>query len=166
MLLSAALCLASCGFEPVYSKKINASTANPALQQQLLQIDVKPINMRRSGQILRTHLQNLFNPTNQDHTQPFALTVVLSRHQEDAAMEQDREITRYNIHAKAEYVLTNKQTGERLTSGESTVTAGYDAVASDFATYTVEEDTFKRLLKQLALDLRFRLSSHFLKAQD
>jgi len=155
-----------CGFTPVYqqnpqadaSKQESNSTIN-----ELAAINVSPIQFGRAGQELQTQLQDLLNPSSLNIPAQYALKITLTKQREAMAIEQNREITRYNLVTKATYRLVDSQTGEVKHKGNSRIVGSYNAVESDFATHTVEQDTLSRIMTEMARDIRFKLSAAIAK---
>lgn len=156
--------LSSCGFRPVYK---SSGGDNPGISNLLSSITVKKVGFGRPGQVFQTHLENLLNPKGESLPSKYSLSVEISRRKTPFAIEQDREITRYNLIVNGRYVLVNSSTGKVVTKNKSKITASYDTADSDFATFVSEEDTLNRIMKEMAEDIHFRISSLFLnKAKD
>ena len=148
LLFVLAITIQSCGFSAIYGEYSE-------LKQKLAAVSVKKIDFGKTGQEFQTELEDLLNPTKADVAKTkYSLVIKLNKRRDALIIEQDREITRYNLILAAEYKLIDSTTGNEISSGTEKVTGSYDAVESDFATFTVEEDTLKRVTKELAKVIR------------
>ena len=66
----------------------------------------------------------------------------------------------------AKYVLTEIATGKVVRRGTSRMSGSYDTSTSEFADYTAEQDTYTKIMKELAKDIRFQLTTQFLDNPD
>lgn len=155
-LLIALFTLAACGFTPVYQK----TETGKEVQHKLEDVTIAEIKQGRMGQMLRTELTHNLGTDNKSGA-PYLLTITMDRKKEEQAIRQDREVTRYILRINGQYRLTDQASGKELAKGTSMMTASYDAVGSDFATYALEQDTERRLVKEMARDIHFRLVRHF-----
>ena len=149
------LLVQGCGFSPVYKQ-------GQSVNVDLSSVKVQEISFGRAGQVLQTKLENLLNPKRAATDTKYRLSIQMKKRRDALGIERTREITRYNLTVTASYALKDTQTGEVVHKGQSQITSGYDAVASDFATYTVEEDTLLRVMEEIAKDIRFQLAGKFL----
>lgn len=160
-----AVSVSGCGFTPIHSKNAyseGSDVGGEAVTADLSSIKVAEINLGRSGQQLRTELENVMNPMQAKTPPAFRLEVSLAREKQAQLVEIDREITRYKMIATARYRLIQLSDGKEVYHNNSVVSASFDAVTSDFSTYTAEEDTFKRLMAELARVIRFKLAAHLM----
>ena len=58
-------------------------------------------------------------------------------------------------------MLTELQGGEVLFRGNAHAVGSYDAVRSDFATLTAEQDSARRTVREVAEDIRAQISAFF-----
>ena len=149
LLVLTSLTLAACGFTPVH-KQSNASDL----------ASVK-VNTPRglNEQFFNNHITDLLNPAAVNTPDKYTLDVVLNITQTPLAIQQDRTVTRYKTNVTATYTITEKESGTILDSGKIQREGGYDKVDSDYATYVSEEDTKRRVIKELAEDLKLRTMS-------
>ncbi len=157
-LVTLLLVVAGCGFEPIY-KKDGVSESGGV---NLAKIKVEKINSGREGQILQTHLEDMFNPTGAPVTPKYRLDVDVRHHKFAKAVEQSKEVQRYDIEVNAKFSLKDAVTGEVILTDNSRIIGGFDAVPSDFSTYTAEEDGLRRSMKEVAQDIRRKLVEYFI----
>jgi LPS-assembly lipoprotein len=150
--------LQACNLSPVYSKKDNGVSP---VATELASIAVSKIGDDRNGQILRTRLEDMLDPKSNTSAKNYDLIVDVSVISNPLAIEQDAEITRYNMVYGAKVRLKNRETGKVVFKENSNITGSYQTDSSDFATYTVENDTLKRLVEESAQDIRARLINYF-----
>lgn len=151
LVIALAIILSGCGFRPVYELKTG--------ERSLSEISVRPVDFGRAGQILTTELEDLFNPGRKASAPKYTLFLALDRKKEGLAIQQDKEVTRYNLIVKADYRLEEIGAGKVITSGSSRVFGSFDAVESDFGTYAAEEDTLNRIMKELAKNIEMKLQA-------
>jgi LPS-assembly lipoprotein len=157
----AVLVLTGCGFTPLYSKNVQG---NATVVAEATQTVIDPIT-GRNGQILRTTLQDALNPHAVVRDPAYRLSVVLDEKEVPIGIQQDRRITRYNIVEEARYTLITIKGGKVLDKGRVRMIGSYDAVDSDFATFAAKQDTTKRVLQEMGLDLSSRIKAAFLKTE-
>jgi LPS-assembly lipoprotein len=156
------LLVSACGFKPVYK---DYGKDNPALSTELAAVEVTPLKADRHEQELTSELEDLLNPTRNATPSKYVLSIALERLRDASVIQRNREITRYSVTVKAKYVLRDKSNGKVMKNGASIMSASYDAIASDFANYTAEEDTVSKIMKEMAKDIRFQLTTEFLDKQ-
>lgn len=159
MLATASIALTGCGFTPLYSKH---SKHNSAAVQQTLETKIEKIP-GRSGQILWTTLMDHLNPSSIPVTPHYRLVVTLQEKEIPVAIQQDRHITRYNIIEEANYSLISIESNKQIDNGHVRVIGSYDAVDSDFATFAAKQDTIKRAMQEMGMDIGQRVIAAFLK---
>lgn len=158
LMITVLLALASCGFRPVYKNYGEDATWSA----ELAAIEVTPLTFDRHEQVLSSELQDLLNPTSADVPAKYTLDLAVTRRRDASAIQRNRQITRYNLVVRAKYELKDKATNKVVKRGSSLMNASYDATASDFANYTAEEDSVRKIMKEIAKDIRFQLTTQFL----
>ncbi len=160
-----------CGFSPMYSKKGNNNLKSlnqkerESVKDSLRKVTISKLDFGRPGQILVSDLEDLLNATNSNGEKKYSLNITITKSKAALATEKNREITRYNLVVDAEYRLVDLTTGAEINHGRSRITESYDAVESDFATYAAEEDSLKRIMKEMAHDIYFKISTYFANPQ-
>lgn len=157
------LSLQSCGFKPVHGSTTLSNGAGEHQtnrSQHLASIQVAPI-AGRLGQKLRTRLKELLNPKALMSQQRYKLVIGLNKQATAIGIQQDREITRFNLLIQANYQLYSIGDNKLVQQGTVKRVGSYDAVDSQYATFIAEEDTSFRVVQELAQDIRTRLSVSF-----
>ncbi len=168
------LSLTACGFEPLYKQTPAPEAGQTAeapdqpeytenVARQLAQVDIITIDyFGRPGQVLQSRLEDILNPTHAP-TQPiYELKVNLTKNREALLVERDAEITRYRLITFADIELRDAQTAEVIMQDTIRLTSSFDAVQSDFATYTAEQEALTNLMRQMATRIRFQLTDYFI----
>jgi LPS-assembly lipoprotein len=151
--------VSACGFKPVYKDY----GADKTLSASLAAIEVAPLRQDRHEQVLHSALQDLFHPSGSaDIPTKYVLEVALERRRDASAIQRNREITRYNLSVVAKYLLKDKATGKVVKKGTSRMSGSYDIAASEFSNYTAEGDTISKIMREIAKDIRFQLTTGFL----
>lgn len=161
VILSTALLLSACGFTPVHSNKGVGKELNEAFAT----IEVAPIGNTREGQLLRGHLEDSLNPSGAAFTNParYRLNISLKKRTSPISIEQNREVTRYNMTVTTNYTLRDLSNDKVVDMGKTRMVSSFDAVESDFATFTAEQDTLADILRETAQDIKFRLTDYLLR---
>jgi len=153
--------LASCGFHPVYSQK-SQDTANPEMAAFFREITIDEIP-NKSGQDLKNSLYDALNPASVSSDKKYRLEVKLKRDIIPLIIEKDRSITRYSLVYTAILNLSETASGKVIYSGTSRTSGSYDALNSDYAVYMAEGDTGYRVIKDMADDIKNKLTSFYIK---
>lgn len=164
IILMASLCVASCGFEPLYGpySRIEA----PEVENHLAQISIAPLP-ERTGQILRNHLLDKLNPSGEP-AQPKAhleIDVNLAKH--STSLRRDGTTQRFNMVATAHITLRDQDNKKILYKDTLKRTASFsigDATAEfGYASTVSEGDAKKRTLLLIAEDLHLMLATYYKK---
>lgn len=159
ILVTLAGSLSACGFKPIYKQDTGEESAS--MREGLASIYIKPIG-GRMGQLLKGNIANLTDPQNKQSNHKYDLTITMKKELIPLAIQQDREVTRYNLVIKANYNLTERGSGKHIDSGNIKVVGGFDAVDSQFAAYVAEKDSTNRVLKEMAQEFKLRLTAALL----
>lgn len=151
-LAASAVLLGACGFQPLYGS--GAATA-PALKA----VRVAEIP-GRAGFALRN---SLIRELRIDGEEParHELRIRLEESAEGLAIQRDDTITRYNYRLAARYQLVSIADESVLTEGQAVGIAAYNVVDSQFATLIARRDVETRAARDIATDIRLRLSMFF-----
>lgn len=143
---------ASCGFTPIY--KTVDENGNAAMNLAAVKVESSHDLM---GQFYSNRLTDLLNPAAVQVEPQYRMTTTLSKSKTPLAIQQDRTITRYKIVVSVNYRLVDINSGKVIDEGNLRREGGYDKVDSDYATYISDEDTTRRIIKELAEDTRIRI---------
>ena len=155
-LLTAALTISGCGFEPLHGQRSGASSA------ALSAIDVQLI-ADRPGQMLRNELLQQMQPRGQTPAR-YSLAVTLTESLSNLGIRKDEVATRANLTLSASFTITELGGAKRVFSGSARSVNSYNILTSDFATLSTREDARRRGINQLALEIRERLSVWLIRA--
>ena len=145
---------ASCGYQPIYSKKINTNN------NELLYISV--LNIKdRPGQILRNLLTNQLNPENKRVITKYRLSVEIFESKSDLGFRRDMSATRSDLENIAKYNLLDIKKGKVLIEDEVNSISSFDIVDSVYATNIAEKDARKKNLQVISDDIFTNLIIYF-----
>ena len=150
-----ALALGGCGFRPLYGSRGNAPGA-----VELAAVTVGPI-ADRLGQILRNDLTERLSPLGEPVDPRYRLKAQLRESSAALAIQSDSSITRFDLRINVSFALIDIASGRTLFRGQARAIGSYDAVASDFATLTAEQDSARRTVREAAEDIRTQLAAFF-----
>ena len=88
----------------------------------------------------------------------YRLRVELARSKAPLAIQLDSTVTRFNLRLDATFTLIDAPTGQALYRDRARAIGSYNAVRSDFATLTAEQDTERRGARELSEEIRTLLS--------
>lgn len=150
-----ALALGGCGFRPLYGNRGSAPGA-----VELAAVAVDPIG-DRLGQILRNDLVERLSPLGEPVYPRYRLRARLRQSRSSLAIQSDSSITRFNLRISVNFLLIDIASGETVFQSEARAIGSFDAVQSDFATLTAEQDAARRTVREAAEDVRAQLAAFF-----
>lgn len=154
-LLVSGLGLTACGFRPLYGERAGGSAAAELAAVQI------GVASDRLGQILRNDLIERLSPLGEPTSPRYSLQATLSESNAALAIQQDTAITRYDHRIDVSFLVLDLSTGVVVFRGQSRAIGGYDAVRSDFATLTAQQDAARRTVREVAEDVRSQLAAFF-----
>lgn len=147
-----ALALAGCGFQPMYAR------GGPNAPIEIMsQIEVEPI-ANRSGQILRNHLIDMFDPLRDTRNKRFVLRARVTETPQVLALRRDDVISRGGYSATVVYSVVDRS-GRVQMSGSAGFTADFEISDSERATSIARESARDRLMLQLAEEIRIQVAA-------
>ncbi|NCY25846.1 MAG: hypothetical protein EBX37_13665 [Alphaproteobacteria bacterium] len=150
------LVLASCGFEPMYGKRATASSGSGS--HAMAGVAIAPLP-GRIGQIFKTSLEDLLNPSGAQANPSYRLKATLNHIIVPVSVARDGTVSRFNINFTSEYVLLRTADDHPVTSGTLTYVTSYNNLANSYySTYIAEQDAMKRGTAALAELYRQRLA--------
>jgi hypothetical protein len=174
LLLWCSFVLAGCGFSPLYAKPdAHGSALSSVLGREdepdvsseigkaLASVEITGLPQTRTAQELRMRLEDLLNPRGADYGMHYKLTLELEEDNTPSAIQQNREITRFNVVVSTRYALYDGDT--LLAKGVVRLNGSYDAVDSQYATFIASQDTTHRIAQEVAESLKLRLLAAFEK---
>jgi len=153
LIVSAALSgvIAACGFQPLHSR-IGGADAT-----RLAGVLILPI-LNREGQILSNLLRDRMTPLGPPRKPVYRLSIMLTESQQSLGIQLDESATRANLKMIAVFHLRSAQGGKALFSGQAQSTSSFNILDSSFATLSAEKDARVRSLRQIADQIKSRVS--------
>lgn len=145
------LAAAACGFQPLYSHsgKANASALGAV---KILKIK------NRSGQKLRSYLLERLSPGQIQRKKIYSLQVKISETKSNLNIRKDGSATRAILSISAGFILINNANGSKF-KGKVWSKSSYNALDSEFATLSAENDARNRALRTIAEEIRMRIAT-------
>ena len=156
-MLVPALALSGCGFQPLYGSR---SAGGAATLPEMAQIYIAPIP-DRSGQLLRNELRDRLTPTGLPDKPRWRLDVSLKETKTDLVILRDATATFAKYVGVAQWVLIDTASDAPAARGQVTRRASYSISSSEFASLQAEEDARRRVVTEIAEDIRLRLGLYF-----
>lgn len=157
--LSTAMMLQACGFQPLYGGGEAGVT-----RSQLATIRIAPIR-ERAGQQLHNALRDRLNPLGQPTEPIYVLDVQLDERTNKLGFRKDQTATRAELILNATFEITDKRTGERVLRDRHTVTNSYNILDSEFATIAARADARERGIDVMADAIRLRVANFLARRQ-
>ena len=152
-LISFALFISGCGFQPLYQY----DTASHNILRELSLVRIAPIE-DRIGQQLRNFLQDDITPRGKPSNPSYELIVKMNKSRRDLVLLQDATSTFAKISLHASYTLTNFDTGGTLASGNVTAKTGFTITKSEYANIRAEAEAASRASRQISYDITRQLA--------
>ncbi len=143
----------------MYGKPADSDTSSK-VTEDLSSIRVGLI-AERTGQDLRNQLEFLLDPNSSSSPRQYTLNITLSEKEDTLAVERSGLATRANVEITANFKLIEDTTGSPVLGGTTRAVSGYNLLDNDFSTQTSKGDARKRVVDQLAYEIRNRLAAHF-----
>ena len=147
--------LGGCGFRPLYGPPGSKSAA-----LELADISIRGVS-DRLDQILRNELIQRLTPFGEPAQPRFDLFIKSAKASSALAIQSNSTITRYNLVINASFVLMERDSDQPIFRGSAGAVGSYDAVRSDFATLTAEQDSARRTVGEVAEEIRAQLGAFF-----
>lgn len=158
-LVTVAALLASCGFRPLYGPQGSDSAA-----YELAAIAINAVS-ERLDQNLRNDLIQGLTPFGEPAQPAYDLFIKANKSSSALAIQSNSTITRFNLLVTASFVLRDRESDLPIFRGSASAVGSYDAVRSDFATLTAEQDSARRTVREIAEEIRAQLSAFFSRRQ-
>ena len=145
--------LANCGFSPLHKQ----NNANHHSVLNLQKVVIAPIP-ERIGQLLRIELFTQLTPYGAPDAPSYSLNISISETSRNLGVRKDTTETRTDLIVKASFKLIELSTKKVVFVGSARSVISYNILDADFATMSVMTDAKKRAAKDLATEIRSRLS--------
>ena len=162
--------LAGCGFRPLNNGAAapgtgtGDQTVQTTVLDELAAIQIAPLS-DRAGQQMHNLLRDRLNPSGQPGAPKYELQVQLRETIRELAFESDETATRADLTIVANYSLRRFDNQKTITSGRTRSISSYNILERQFASTISEADARRRTLRDIANDIRTRLSAYFNSAQ-
>ena len=143
------------GLTPLYARS-DQSNVTPALAA----IDIQTPRGRQ-GQLLLESLSSALNPDDLSVPADYVLKVALKRKSEALAIQLDDTETRFDLLIEARYALVAIGEAEPIFDGIASQVSSYNVVAEPFATLASEQDSERRAMEAIAIQVRNQLALYF-----
>lgn len=156
------LCLAACGFHPVYG--VNKYTSVGA-ETRLAAVQIGSVP-NREGQYLRNALIDRFYRDGRPQNALYALKIEpISESQRDLDITIDADSTRGQLKLATDIKLTELSTGKTLLERQVQSIASYNILASEFTNRVAEQNTRENALDDLARQIENFVVLHFKRTE-
>lgn len=158
LILLSTLCIAACGFHPVYG--VNKYTPVGA-ETKLQQIKISNIP-DREGQYLRNALIDRMYRDGRATDPIYNLSISpLSETRRNLDVTIDSDTTRAQLSITTTLQLIDAKTRETLINRRLTSTASYNVLGSEFTNRISEQSTRENILDDLARQIEMQISLYF-----
>jgi len=152
-LVLSVLALGGCGFRPLYG---GGTTGGPG--QMLGKVRIETGRGELPFRLREALIENLRPST---AAAPLVLTVEADVTRDGLLIEDDDQITRYNLTLDVDYTLRRAGAPAPLHTGEARSIAAYNATASQYATLVSEREVQARAAEDVAEKITRRLAAAF-----
>ena len=145
------LCLAACGFTPLYG--------SPGVASGLSAI-ATDVAHGRVGYLLREDLDDAFG-RDAAIAPAYRLKIVVEEKRLPRGLRVDNVANRYELQLKVAYSLTDAQTAATLTSGLVPISVTYDSADAPYGGIAAQQDGQKRAASEAAQQIRLEVARYF-----
>ena len=154
------LSLCSCGFQMIYKDQRNNPDASYV--DELAAIRIKKDRTRLS-QELKNNLYDLLNPDYLKVEPKYFLSFTVAKTSSPTFITITGASGRNRVNLDVTYELSDLETGEKISSGSTSVNDNYDVTANRYGTYVAEEYIQGNLTIIAAQNLRNSLVNDFIE---
>jgi LPS-assembly lipoprotein len=155
--------LGACGFSSLYGQRAGTDVK---VAQHLALIHIQPIK-DRIGQHLRNNLLIHFNPKGQPANPLYTLNLTIKKSSNNLGIKKSAVVTRGNLRISAIYTLSQLADmasgieASSLITARSATISSYDISQGQYAALAALKDAQARAIKEVADDIKTRLSVYF-----
>lgn len=154
LMLIACLCVAACGFRPLYQGTDTFSGGTSVLDR--ISIDEKTGGA--SGLMLENALIDRFYNNGYPENTPYVLNVSIVENYRNIVIQKNSTTTRAQLVERAVYELKNKETNEVVDSGTIRAVSSYNILSSQYTTLVTQNQAREMAIKELADKLTMRMA--------
>lgn len=151
--------LAGCSFRPLYG----TSPAGTDVSGELSSIQIADVSSR-PGQLVRNQLLSVMSPGGGGSK--YTLRLSVTSREIFVSNLPGRVTTRSRLQLTGNYVLIDIASGQKINSGNSFSTVGYDQVRQPVADLQAKREATERAAIELAQDIRTRVAAYFATRAD
>jgi LPS-assembly lipoprotein len=141
----------ACGFQPLYR---HSGDSDPLAIGSVRILNIE----NRSGQKLRNFLLERLSQGRANKTKRYSLQVKLTESKRNLNLRKDGSATRAILAISAKFVLVENANGKKF-HGAALSESSYNALDSEFATLSSENDARNRALRSIAEEIRLRVAA-------
>ncbi len=145
--------LAGCGHRPLYG----GSGESSSVVQQLSDVSIDE-QKTRAGQIVRNELISVFGASGNSR---YLLKMQVAEKTDSVSSVPNTTVDRFRYRLNVSYQLIEAGSGNEVAGGKTFSYAAYDTVQEPVADLQAAENARERAARELAQDLRLRLSAFF-----
>lgn len=153
MLVVGGVALSACSYRPLYGK----TEGNAAVISELSNVAVEEQG-NRAGQVVRNELISGFGSSGGSK---YLLKIVVAEKNESVSSVAKSVVDRHRYRLSVTYRLVEVGSGDELAAGKSFSSVSYDTVQEPVADIQAAENARDRAARELAQDLRLRISAFF-----
>lgn len=156
-LLLGLFALGGCGFRPLYGGGIDGQGPGALFGAVRVETEQGELGFR-----LRDALIKSLRPANSGA--PLLLNVQTAIARDGVVIQEDDEITRFNLRLQSKYTLTRTDAPEGtkpLFSGTARTIAAYNATTSQYATLVAEREVLRRGVEDIADKIAKKLAASY-----
>jgi hypothetical protein len=153
------LALASCGFSPVYEKRLHSDMS--ARTQQIAISPVKGYDGTQ-GVDLRNQLMNRLTPEGKPAAPSYELDITVSQPSiTDYTIKDDGTASSYLVRINADYKLVAKSSREIVLKRSATSEGSYNILKDQYSTEMLKMGAIRMLIDDLASQIYLSIVTHF-----
>lgn len=149
------LCLAGCGYKPLYSSSNDGLGVVAALSSISIQ---EPDT--RAGQLVRNNLLSSIRPAGTEGENLYKLVLKPELSQSTLVENKAPGIKRIRLRLAVSYQLIEARSGSEVNSGKTFSTVSYDIIREPVADLQAESNATSRAAREVAADIHTRLAAY------
>ena len=155
VMLSGAVVLGACGFEPMMAVRQDKTTVSDELSRiRIAYID------NRAGQILRNSLIDSLTPRGEPSQAKYTLVIKIVEPRQSLAYQRNDSVVDVGYTVSASFWLYDSKS-TMIWSASSSSSSTYAVSTSQYATVASLENTRDRVMQDLSSDIRNQLATYF-----
>ena len=137
--------LNACGFKPLYNyESLDGFIVNT------------PENKTENSMIIYEGLRRSLNVSTTKKN--YIIDFYVNEQSEDIDIREDEKVLRKNLAISVVFTIKEKNSEKEIFSGESLISSAYNRVAEPYSNYISEQDTRRRILASVVVDVKRQLA--------